>query len=83
MVSPGGLRRGCTGPARSCATWTLTVCTPSESEAAGTPCSAPSARRSPSTHRLHLVSVRDVTFILTMGGGEGGVCSIPSPLTDL
>lgn len=51
----GGLRTGCMDPARWCLIWTLTACTPSESEAAGTPCSAPTAPRSPSTHPLHPV----------------------------
>lgn len=65
----GGLQRGFTAPAQSCVSWTLRVCTPSEFGAAGTPCSAPTAQRSPSTHRLHLVSVWEGADSRTHHGG--------------
>lgn len=64
-VTSGGLQTGFTGPALWCVTWTLTACMPSECEAAGTPCSAPTALRSPSTHHPHLVSLTaTVTVVL-------------------
>lgn len=57
-VGSGGLQTECMDPALWCVTWSLTACTRSGCEAAGTPCSAPTVLRSPSTHHLHLVSWR-------------------------
>lgn len=62
-VGPGGLQTRCMVPTLWCVTWSLTACSPSGSKAAETPCSAPTALRSPSTPPLHLVSsTRLLTF---------------------
>lgn len=59
-VGSGGRQTECMVRALSCVTWRPTACTLSGSEAAGTPCSAPTAPRSPSTHHLRPVSLRGV-----------------------